>query len=119
MSLIVVVVYTCCVLGTGYMNLSSDLVGSKKWGYHWCVVKEGRLDCMQDPGDDKLEFSLALDGITVELAAKQTKKDLAFKLVQNDRDRVLMEVSGRTCAANIQPHSELRAPMWHSHSWEF
>ena len=52
------------------------------------------MDCLAEPGDDQpVEFSLALDEVLVELAAKETRKDLAFKLVRNNQTKVLLEVS--------------------------
>ncbi|ELU10503.1 hypothetical protein CAPTEDRAFT_223805 [Capitella teleta] len=77
----------------GYMNVSSELLSTKKWVMRWCVVKDGRFDCCVDPGDDKVEFSLALDGVVVELASKETNKGLAFKLVRNNTTKLLMEAS--------------------------
>lgn len=74
------------------MNVSSELLSTKKWVMRWCVVKDGRFDCCVDPGDDKVEFSLALDGVVVELASKETNKGLAFKLVRNNTTKLLMEV---------------------------
>jgi hypothetical protein len=79
-------------LVAGYINVQSELLATKKWAFRWCVVKEGRLDCYHDPGDDATEFSLALDGVVVEIASKETRKELAFKLVRTSSAKVFFEV---------------------------
>lgn len=95
------------VLYTGYMNVMSDFPGSKKWVSRWCVVKEGRFDCHQESGE-KVEFSIGLDDTRVELGEKETKRELAFKLVRNGVAKVFLEVNLQNLTLS---HEELEHPL--------
>ena len=56
------------------------------------MVKKTCFFCYRDPKDTVAEFTLPLIGLDIEMAAIETKRDLAIKLMQNDIDKVYIEV---------------------------
>ena len=91
--------HTCSLCCAGYVNIYSDLASPKKWVKRFCVVKHGRLDCYKDPLDEYIEFSLSLSGAQIDLPDKQMKKELAVRLMQDDKE-LYVEVGDENNNAN-------------------
>ena len=70
----------------------SVMASNKKWNRRFCLVKKTVFHCYKDPKEAVAEFTLPLTGLNIEMAAIETKRDLAIKLMQDDQDKVYIEV---------------------------
>ena len=81
-------------LSPGQLNIrSEELLSSCSWQSLWCVVKAGSLECFREVGDDCPVLSLLLTGMTIDNAAPSTKRELALKLLQFNKEMLCLEVS--------------------------
>ena len=48
---------------------------------------------LQEPGEEPHDFCMLLNGVQLETAAKETKRELAIKLANQDKDVLFIEVS--------------------------
>ena len=55
------------------------------------VLPSSVLFC-QEPGEEPHDFCMALAGITLDTAAKETKRELAIKLSSDEKEKLFLEV---------------------------
>ncbi|KAI8516985.1 SH2 domain binding, partial [Branchiostoma belcheri] len=77
---------------TGYLNISTALLGDTKWTRRWCMIKNHYLEVHKNAKDDFAELTFPLKGCSLKPYTDETKKgkkDMAIQLNKHDVEIIL------------------------------
>ncbi|CAH1239983.1 AFAP1 [Branchiostoma lanceolatum] len=77
---------------TGYLNISTTLLGDTKWTRRWCMIKNHYLEVHKNAKDDIAELTFPLKGCSLKPftdETKKSKKDMAIQLNKHDVEIIL------------------------------
>ena len=79
-------------LSIGYVDVYSSF-NKRRWGKRWCLIHENNFECYRTQTSDVCELEFLLKNCILRRAIEETKSELGLMLLENNREKITIEVS--------------------------